>query len=155
MDYNDEIKKQIHYFNNSENCPLSSLHLPLPLLLYVSSCSLCPLPTSHLSLPVLSSARLLSHLPYSCASSHPLFLPVSLPHLVFALQDMFLMAAMGPPGGGRTVISSRLQSRFNIINMTFPTVRANGAGGGRTVEGKSNYVPENEGADQGMGPRDP
>lgn len=39
-------------------------------------------------------------------------------------QEMFLMAAMGPPGGGRTVISSRLQSRFNLINMTFPTVRA-------------------------------
>uniref|UniRef100_A0A8C6R755 Dynein axonemal heavy chain 2 n=1 Tax=Nannospalax galili TaxID=1026970 RepID=A0A8C6R755_NANGA len=37
------------------------------------------------------------------------------------IRDMFLMAAMGPPGGGRTVISSRLQSRFNIINMTFPT----------------------------------
>lgn len=49
---------------------------------------------------------------------------LSLPHFfVFALQDMFLMAAMGPPGGGRTVISPRLQSRFNIINMTFPTVR--------------------------------
>ena len=30
------------------------------------------------------------------------------------------MAAMGPPGGGRTVISRRLQSRFNLINMTFP-----------------------------------
>ncbi|KAK9398328.1 dynein heavy chain 2 axonemal [Crotalus adamanteus] len=28
---------------------------------------------------------------------------------------------MGPAGGGRTVISSRLQSRFNLINMTFPT----------------------------------
>ncbi|KAF7236750.1 Dynein heavy chain 2, axonemal [Varanus komodoensis] len=37
------------------------------------------------------------------------------------IKDMFLMAAMGPPGGGRTVISSRLQSRFNLINMTFPT----------------------------------
>nr|XP_060635826.1 dynein axonemal heavy chain 2 [Anolis sagrei ordinatus] len=37
------------------------------------------------------------------------------------VKDMFLMAAMGPPGGGRTVISSRLQSRFNLINMTFPT----------------------------------
>ncbi|XP_031208338.1 dynein heavy chain 2, axonemal isoform X2 [Mastomys coucha] len=36
------------------------------------------------------------------------------------IRDMFLMAAMGPPGGGRTVISPRLQSRFNIINMTFP-----------------------------------
>ncbi|XP_034502705.1 dynein heavy chain 2, axonemal isoform X3 [Ailuropoda melanoleuca] len=37
------------------------------------------------------------------------------------IRDMYLMAAMGPPGGGRTVISPRLQSRFNIINMTFPT----------------------------------
>ncbi|XP_074244239.1 dynein axonemal heavy chain 2 isoform X4 [Saimiri boliviensis] len=37
------------------------------------------------------------------------------------IREMFLMAAMGPPGGGRTVISSRLQSRFNVINMTFPT----------------------------------
>ncbi|XP_073903040.1 dynein axonemal heavy chain 2 isoform X5 [Castor canadensis] len=37
------------------------------------------------------------------------------------IRDMFLMAAMGPLGGGRTVISPRLQSRFNIINMTFPT----------------------------------
>ncbi|XP_048373762.1 dynein axonemal heavy chain 2 [Sphaerodactylus townsendi] len=37
------------------------------------------------------------------------------------IRDMFLMAAMGPPGGGRTVISSRLQSCFNLINMTFPT----------------------------------
>lgn len=33
---------------------------------------------------------------------------------------MFLLAAMGPPGGGRMVISRRLQSRFNLINMTFP-----------------------------------
>lgn len=38
------------------------------------------------------------------------------------LQDMFLMAAMGPPGGGRTHISRRLQSRFSLINMTFPQV---------------------------------
>uniref|UniRef100_Q9P225-2 Isoform 2 of Dynein axonemal heavy chain 2 n=2 Tax=Homo sapiens TaxID=9606 RepID=Q9P225-2 len=37
------------------------------------------------------------------------------------IREMFLMAAMGPPGGGRTVISPRLRSRFNIINMTFPT----------------------------------
>jgi dynein heavy chain len=36
------------------------------------------------------------------------------------IRDMFLMAAMGPPGGGRTVISRRLQSRFNLVNMTFP-----------------------------------
>ena len=33
---------------------------------------------------------------------------------------MFLLVAMGPPGGGRMVISRRLQSRFNLINMTFP-----------------------------------
>lgn len=36
---------------------------------------------------------------------------------------MFLLAGMGPPGGGRMVISRRLQSRFNLINMTFPHVR--------------------------------
>ena len=40
----------------------------------------------------------------------------------FVLQDMLLLAAMGPPGGGRMVISKRLQSRFNQINMTFPQV---------------------------------
>ncbi|XP_062849650.1 dynein axonemal heavy chain 2 [Trichomycterus rosablanca] len=37
------------------------------------------------------------------------------------VKDMFLLASMGPPGGGRTQISGRLQSRFNLINMTFPT----------------------------------
>lgn len=36
---------------------------------------------------------------------------------------MFLLTAMGPPGGGRQQISRRLQSRFNLINMTFPSVR--------------------------------
>nr|XP_022345562.1 dynein heavy chain 2, axonemal-like isoform X2 [Crassostrea virginica] len=36
------------------------------------------------------------------------------------IKDMFLLAGMGPPGGGRMVISRRLQSRFNLINMTFP-----------------------------------
>ena len=35
---------------------------------------------------------------------------------------MQLLTAMGPPGGGRMVISTRLQSRFNLINMTFPSV---------------------------------
>lgn len=55
------------------------------------------------------------------------------------------MAAMGPSGGGRTVISSRLQSRFNIINMTFPTVRATGTSRRGTVEGKAIRVLENEG----------
>ncbi|KAI4504209.1 hypothetical protein M0802_000680 [Mischocyttarus mexicanus] len=37
------------------------------------------------------------------------------------IQRMQLMAAMGPPGGGRNVISNRLLTRFNIINMTFPS----------------------------------
>ncbi|XP_047429543.1 dynein axonemal heavy chain 2 [Mugil cephalus] len=36
------------------------------------------------------------------------------------VKGMFLLASMGPPGGGRTHISARLQSRFNLINMTFP-----------------------------------
>ncbi|XP_039997326.1 dynein heavy chain 2, axonemal [Xiphias gladius] len=36
------------------------------------------------------------------------------------VKDMFLLASMGPPGGGRTHISGRLQSRFNLINMTSP-----------------------------------
>ncbi|KAF1380471.1 hypothetical protein PFLUV_G00164080 [Perca fluviatilis] len=36
------------------------------------------------------------------------------------VKDMFLLVSMGPPGGGRTHISGRLQSRFNLINMTFP-----------------------------------
>ncbi|KMR01924.1 dynein heavy chain axonemal [Lasius niger] len=31
------------------------------------------------------------------------------------------MAAMGPPGGGRNVITDRLLTKFNVINMTFPT----------------------------------
>lgn len=38
------------------------------------------------------------------------------------MQGMYLVASMGPPGGGRMVISRRLQSRFNLINMTFPQV---------------------------------
>lgn len=33
---------------------------------------------------------------------------------------MFLVGAMGPPGGGRTEISPRLQSVFCLVNMTFP-----------------------------------
>ncbi|KAM4540607.1 dynein axonemal heavy chain 2-like [Fundulus diaphanus] len=36
------------------------------------------------------------------------------------VKDMFLLASMGPPGGGRTQISARFQSSFNLINMTFP-----------------------------------
>ncbi|CDS41066.1 dynein heavy chain [Echinococcus multilocularis] len=37
------------------------------------------------------------------------------------VQRMFLLGGMGPPGGGRMSISRRLQSRFNQINVTFPT----------------------------------
>lgn len=37
------------------------------------------------------------------------------------IRDMYLLGSMGPPGGGRTEISERFQSRFNLINMTFPS----------------------------------
>ncbi|KAA0178390.1 hypothetical protein FNF27_00239 [Cafeteria roenbergensis] len=36
------------------------------------------------------------------------------------IVDIQLACAMGPPGGGRTVISERLQSCFSVINFTFP-----------------------------------
>ncbi|XP_051176804.1 dynein axonemal heavy chain 2 [Leptopilina boulardi] len=36
------------------------------------------------------------------------------------VQKMQLIAAMGPPGGGRNTITERLLTRFNVINMTFP-----------------------------------
>jgi dynein heavy chain, axonemal len=36
------------------------------------------------------------------------------------IVDIQLCAAMGPPGGGRSVISERLQSCFNVVNFTFP-----------------------------------
>lgn len=39
------------------------------------------------------------------------------------IMDMQLMVAMGPPGGGRSVISGRLQSRFNLVNFTAPKSR--------------------------------
>jgi len=37
------------------------------------------------------------------------------------IKQMLLMSAMGPAGGGRQVISPRTLSRFNVINMTFPS----------------------------------
>lgn len=37
------------------------------------------------------------------------------------VKQMLLLTAMGPAGGGRQVISPRTLSRFNIINMTFPS----------------------------------
>nr|CCA21283.1 inner dynein arm heavy chain 1beta putative [Albugo laibachii Nc14]CCA21656.1 dynein heavy chain 2 putative [Albugo laibachii Nc14] len=40
----------------------------------------------------------------------------TLKHLV----DMQLAAAMGPPGGGRSTMCPRFQSRFHLINFTFP-----------------------------------
>eukprot|EP00741_Cyanophora_paradoxa_P024938 tig00000056_g24072.t1 len=36
------------------------------------------------------------------------------------VKDVQMMAAMGPPGGGRSAISNRFQSKFNLINVTFP-----------------------------------
>ncbi len=36
-------------------------------------------------------------------------------------NDILLTAAMGPPGGGRNVLSPRIQARFNVLNMTNPT----------------------------------
>ncbi|KAI8923518.1 dynein heavy chain and region D6 of dynein motor-domain-containing protein [Entophlyctis helioformis] len=36
------------------------------------------------------------------------------------LNDILMVAAMGPPGGGRNPISPRIQARFNVLNMTFP-----------------------------------
>lgn len=37
------------------------------------------------------------------------------------INDILLVSAMGPPGGGRNVISPRIQSRFSVVNMTFPS----------------------------------
>ncbi|XP_033219684.1 dynein heavy chain 2, axonemal [Belonocnema kinseyi] len=36
------------------------------------------------------------------------------------VQKMQVIAAMGPPGGGRNTITERLLTRFNVINMTLP-----------------------------------
>ncbi|KAI9188053.1 hypothetical protein H9P43_002444 [Blastocladiella emersonii ATCC 22665] len=40
--------------------------------------------------------------------------------LVKYINEIQLVAAMGPPGGGRNVLSSRVQSRFHLIHMAFP-----------------------------------
>lgn len=37
------------------------------------------------------------------------------------VMNTLLIAAMSPPGGGRQAISSRTQSRFVLLNITFPT----------------------------------
>lgn len=36
------------------------------------------------------------------------------------IQKLQLLVSMGPPGGGRNVITDRLLTKFNVINMTFP-----------------------------------
>lgn len=36
------------------------------------------------------------------------------------ILDLHLLASMGPPGGGRTEISPRMLSKFNLINFTSP-----------------------------------
>jgi dynein heavy chain len=39
-------------------------------------------------------------------------------------NDVMLAAAMGPPGGGRNMLSPRIQARFNIMNMPFPAEKS-------------------------------
>lgn len=36
------------------------------------------------------------------------------------VKNMLLIGAMGPPGGGRNVVSNRLISCFGVVNLTFP-----------------------------------
>ncbi|KAJ3375748.1 Dynein heavy chain 2, axonemal [Allomyces arbusculus] len=40
--------------------------------------------------------------------------------LVKHVHEVQLVAAMGPPGGGRNPLSSRVQSRFHLLHMAFP-----------------------------------
>ncbi|XP_046868372.1 dynein axonemal heavy chain 2 [Drosophila willistoni] len=62
------------------------------------------------------------------------------------VQNTLLVTAMGPPGGGRQVISSRTQSRFVLLNLTFPThetiVRIFGTMLRQKLENFSNEVRE-------------
>ncbi|KAJ1562004.1 Dynein heavy chain 2, axonemal, partial [Cladochytrium tenue] len=37
------------------------------------------------------------------------------------ISQILLLAAMGPPGGGRQVLSARIQSRFNVIGVNQPS----------------------------------
>lgn len=37
------------------------------------------------------------------------------------IMEVQLIAAMGPPSGGRAEISKRIQSKFNILNFTVPS----------------------------------
>eukprot|EP01116_Phalansterium_solitarium_P023771 TRINITY_DN849_c1_g1_i4.p1 TRINITY_DN849_c1_g1~~TRINITY_DN849_c1_g1_i4.p1 ORF type:complete len:3887 (-),score=1955.58 TRINITY_DN849_c1_g1_i4:123-11783(-) len=37
------------------------------------------------------------------------------------IKEMQLVCAMGPPGGGRSLISPRLQGQFNVISIAFPS----------------------------------
>lgn len=40
--------------------------------------------------------------------------------LVKYINDILVVGAMGPPGGGRNPMCPRIQSRFHVINYTFP-----------------------------------
>jgi dynein heavy chain len=37
------------------------------------------------------------------------------------IKDTDLICAMGPPGGGRTMISNRLTAKFHVLNLTLPS----------------------------------